>query len=127
LEKDSERTLGEVDENDWREMSDNFHSKDCALRYHGDKCTCGYVKSLTKQEKEIAKLKRAHDEMEAVIGELRFNDTELRTENTEMRAQLEYIKKWAGQDCLLSEPWQVCEAVIRMCDDVLAKYPGEKK
>jgi hypothetical protein len=58
------------------------------------------------------------------VIQLLTEQTQLRAERDGMRAQFEYIKKWASQDCLLSEPWQVTDAVIRMCDDVLAKYPA---
>jgi hypothetical protein len=32
-------------------MPDNFHKSNCALRYSGEKCTCGYVRHLDKRER----------------------------------------------------------------------------
>jgi hypothetical protein len=38
-------------------MTNNFHSAECALRHDGLKCDCGYIKPLTKQEKEFISIK----------------------------------------------------------------------
>jgi len=40
-------------------MTDAFHSSDCALRRDGKECTCGYVKPLSKKEKETVELREA--------------------------------------------------------------------
>lgn len=43
-------------------MTDNFHSKECATRHGSNECDCGYVKPLTKEQKEIARLQAELDE-----------------------------------------------------------------
>lgn len=47
---------------------DNFHGASCALRHNGKECTCGYVKPLTKQEKEISRLRLESDKAAVIIG-----------------------------------------------------------
>jgi len=48
-------------------MSDNFHSADCMVRHGTNDCTCGYVKPLTKQEKELAELVKHNEYLESVV------------------------------------------------------------
>ena len=50
-------------------MPDNFHDADCALRHGGKECTCGYVKPLTGQEKELARLRAELAEIRTAIKE----------------------------------------------------------
>ena len=59
-------------------MTDNFHASDCALRRNGNACTCGYVKPLSKLERELAELRAAYGIALAANNELRAELSEAR-------------------------------------------------
>lgn len=48
-------------------MTDNFRSASCSTRHGSDVCDCDYVKPLTKEQKEIARLRMALRETQSAL------------------------------------------------------------
>ena len=79
---------------------------------------------LDEANKRIQELEMLAEHRKGDYDELlEISDKEL----DEMRAQFEYLKKWMSQDNSMLDINKVSEALVRMCDDILAKYPGGEK
>jgi hypothetical protein len=79
----------------------NFHSADCELRKpHGTKCTCGFVKKPTKEEKLREALEKKEERL---------------------REALEKCVDWMQNNTVIDADWEKYDKLIEMVEKVLEK------